>query len=198
MSQAIERSPRDLDETVCDVIVLGGGSTGQNVADYAVRGGLSAVVVEAELVGGECSYWSCMPSKALLRPDQTLTAARTVDGARFRATRRVRRAGQARRLRQRLGRRGTGALAGWHRRTARPRHGAPRGRARGPGHRPRRRHRPAARAPRGGGLHRQRAEAAADRRGEEVAGDELLVATGRAPSTQTWDWRPSASSRGTP
>src|ERR1700756_1007775 len=53
---------------VYDVIVIGAGPTGENVADRAVRGGLSAVVVESELVGGECSYWACMPSKALLRP----------------------------------------------------------------------------------------------------------------------------------
>ena len=51
-----------------DVIVIGAGPTGENVADRAVRGGLTAVVVESELVGGECSYWACMPSKALLRP----------------------------------------------------------------------------------------------------------------------------------
>src|SRR5436853_4923516 len=65
-----------------DVIVIGGGSTGENVAARAVRGGLSAVVVESELVGGECSYWACMPSKALLRSPQALAAARAVDGAR--------------------------------------------------------------------------------------------------------------------
>ena len=51
-----------------DVIVLGAGPTGENVAARAVRGGLSAAIVESELVGGECSYWACMPSKALLRP----------------------------------------------------------------------------------------------------------------------------------
>lgn len=65
-----------------DVIVVGGGSTGENVADRAVKGGLSAVVVEADLVGGDCSYWACMPSKALLRPGQALAAARRVAGAR--------------------------------------------------------------------------------------------------------------------
>ena len=65
-----------------DVIVVGGGSTGENVADRAVKGGLRAVVVEAELVGGECSYWACIPSKALLRPLHALAAARAVAGAR--------------------------------------------------------------------------------------------------------------------
>lgn len=65
-----------------DVIVIGAGSTGENVAGRAVKGGLSAVVVEAELVGGDCSYWACMPSKALLRPAQALGAARGVAGAR--------------------------------------------------------------------------------------------------------------------
>ena len=67
--------------TSYDVIVLGAGSTGENVADIAVRGGLSAVLVESELVGGECSYWACMPSKALLRGTETLAEARAVSGA---------------------------------------------------------------------------------------------------------------------
>jgi pyruvate/2-oxoglutarate dehydrogenase complex dihydrolipoamide dehydrogenase (E3) component len=64
-----------------DVIVIGAGPTGENVAQYAVQGGLSAVIVESELVGGECSYWACMPSKALLRPPAALAAAREVGGA---------------------------------------------------------------------------------------------------------------------
>src|SRR5690348_8514432 len=64
-----------------DVIVLGAGAVGENVADRAVQGGLSAVLVERELVGGECSYWACMPSKALLRSAQALRAARRVRGA---------------------------------------------------------------------------------------------------------------------
>lgn len=63
-----------------DVIVIGAGPTGENVADRAVRGGLSAVVVESELVGGECSYWACMPSKALLRPVEVLDGARALPG----------------------------------------------------------------------------------------------------------------------
>ena len=65
-----------------DVIVIGAGSTGENVADRAVKGGLRAAIVEADLVGGECSYWACVPSKALLRPLQALTGARSVAGAR--------------------------------------------------------------------------------------------------------------------
>ena len=64
-----------------DVIVIGAGSVGENVADRVVQGGLSAVLIEAELVGGECSYWACMPSKALLRPGTALHGAQTVPGA---------------------------------------------------------------------------------------------------------------------
>jgi dihydrolipoamide dehydrogenase len=64
-----------------DVIVIGAGSTGENVAARAVRGGLTCAVVENELVGGDCSYWACMPSKALLRSGQALRAAQSVEGA---------------------------------------------------------------------------------------------------------------------
>ncbi|GAB3631775.1 NAD(P)/FAD-dependent oxidoreductase [Microbacterium shaanxiense] len=64
-----------------DLIVLGGGPVGENVADRAVQGGLTAIIVESELVGGECSYWACMPSKALLRSAQALRAAQHVAGA---------------------------------------------------------------------------------------------------------------------
>lgn len=64
-----------------DLIVIGAGPVGENVADRAVQDGLSAVIVEAELVGGECSYWACMPSKTLLRPTSALRAARAVPGA---------------------------------------------------------------------------------------------------------------------
>src|SRR3954470_13728788 len=65
-----------------DVIVIGAGSTGENVADRAVKGGLTAVIVESDLVGGECSYRACMPTKALLRPGSALEDARRVMGAR--------------------------------------------------------------------------------------------------------------------
>jgi pyruvate/2-oxoglutarate dehydrogenase complex dihydrolipoamide dehydrogenase (E3) component len=51
-----------------DVIVIGAGPAGENAAARAVRGGLSAAIVEERLAGGECSYWACIPSKALLRP----------------------------------------------------------------------------------------------------------------------------------
>jgi dihydrolipoamide dehydrogenase len=72
-----------------DLIVIGAGAVGENVADYATKGGLRAVVVEHQLVGGECSYWACMPSKGLLRPAQALRAAREVDGAKQAVTRSV-------------------------------------------------------------------------------------------------------------
>ncbi|MCP9001591.1 NAD(P)/FAD-dependent oxidoreductase [Pseudarthrobacter sp. RMG13] len=64
-----------------DVIVIGAGAVGENVADRVVQGGLTAVLVEAELVGGECSYWACIPSKALLRPGTALHGAQSVPGA---------------------------------------------------------------------------------------------------------------------
>ena len=63
-----------------DVVVLGAGAVGENVADRASRTGLSVAVVERERAGGECSYWACMPSKALLRPGAVLAAARAVPG----------------------------------------------------------------------------------------------------------------------
>ncbi|MGW6793985.1 dihydrolipoyl dehydrogenase family protein [Streptomyces chartreusis] len=65
-----------------DVIVIGAGPVGENVADRVVQGGLSAAIVERELVGGECSYWACMPTKALLRSTAALRAARQLPGSR--------------------------------------------------------------------------------------------------------------------
>ncbi len=69
-------------EDTYDVIVLGAGPVGQNAAERARAGGLSVVMVERELVGGECSYWGCVPSKALLRPVLAIADAEHVDGAR--------------------------------------------------------------------------------------------------------------------
>jgi pyruvate/2-oxoglutarate dehydrogenase complex dihydrolipoamide dehydrogenase (E3) component len=69
-------------EHTYDVIVLGAGPVGQNAAERARAGGLSVVMVERELVGGECSYWGCVPSKALLRPVLAIADANRVDGAR--------------------------------------------------------------------------------------------------------------------
>ncbi|MFI7344060.1 dihydrolipoyl dehydrogenase family protein [Streptomyces sp. NPDC050085] len=65
-----------------DVVVVGAGPVGENVADRVRAGGLSAAIVESELVGGECSYWACMPSKALLRPVIARADARRVPGLR--------------------------------------------------------------------------------------------------------------------
>ena len=80
-----------------DVIVIGAGAVGENVADRTVQGGLSTVIVESDLVGGECSYWACIPSKALLRPSAALRAARDVDGARQAVTGTIDREGVFRR-----------------------------------------------------------------------------------------------------
>src|ERR671912_2486626 len=66
-----------------DVVVIGGGPAGENAAQYAVEGtGMTSAVIERELLGGECSYWACIPSKTLLRPGAVVAAARRVPGAR--------------------------------------------------------------------------------------------------------------------
>ncbi|MFI7586734.1 dihydrolipoyl dehydrogenase family protein [Spongisporangium articulatum] len=64
-----------------DVIVIGAGPAGENAAGRTAAGGLRTAMVEKQLVGGECSYWGCVPSKALIRPGDVLADARRVPGA---------------------------------------------------------------------------------------------------------------------
>ncbi|MFF4761291.1 dihydrolipoyl dehydrogenase family protein [Streptomyces sp. NPDC001276] len=63
-----------------DVIVIGAGPVGENVADRTTAAGLNTLIVESELVGGDCSYWACEPSKALLRPALLRADAQHVPG----------------------------------------------------------------------------------------------------------------------
>jgi dihydrolipoamide dehydrogenase len=72
----------DADGTSYDVIVIGMGPVGENVVDRVVKGGLSCAAVEADLAGGECSYWACIPSKALLKPIDLVAAASRLPGVR--------------------------------------------------------------------------------------------------------------------
>ena len=73
--------PSNLKETTYDVIVLGSGPVGRALAARTAARGLTTVIVEEELFGGDCPFWACIPSKALLRPGEALEAARQLGGA---------------------------------------------------------------------------------------------------------------------
>ncbi len=64
-----------------EAIVLGMGPGGEVVADRLIEGGMKVAVVERELIGGECAYWACIPSKTLLRPPEAKAAASRAAGA---------------------------------------------------------------------------------------------------------------------
>lgn len=73
--------PAEVEQVTVDVVVIGGGPVGENIAQYATEGAeLTAAIVEGELIGGECSYYACIPSKALLRPLALAEASAHMEG----------------------------------------------------------------------------------------------------------------------
>ncbi|KAL4878939.1 hypothetical protein BJY04DRAFT_220768 [Aspergillus karnatakaensis] len=74
-------TPRTLPQTTFDVIVLGSGPAGRTLAAQTTTNSLSTLIIEAELFGGDCPFWACIPSKALLRPAETFATARSITGA---------------------------------------------------------------------------------------------------------------------
>src|SRR5215467_11656108 len=68
-------------EHIYDVVVIGSGPSGRTVSSRLVKNGMSVALVENELIGGECHFWACIPSKALLLPPEALTEAHEVEGA---------------------------------------------------------------------------------------------------------------------
>ena len=79
--ETTESMPTGANERTFDVIVIGAGVAGREAAGRLAGAGLSVAIVEPDLVGGECPFWACMPSKSLLRPEEALTEARRIPGA---------------------------------------------------------------------------------------------------------------------
>ncbi len=68
-------------QSIYDTIVIGSGPAGRDLSLDLARKGLSVALIEEELVGGDCAYWACIPSKALLRPPEALNEAKHIEGA---------------------------------------------------------------------------------------------------------------------